>query len=73
MTQLQEIADICKRTPLHFDLSYGHICDFMLEIYKRMDGKDERIFFDQDPDLSLLLSRGEVALKEWCMKKNGGY
>lgn len=23
MTQLQEIADICKRVPLHFDLSYG--------------------------------------------------
>lgn len=73
MTQLEEIARICKNAPLHFDLSYGHICDFSLEIYKRSGDKDEMIYSGQDGDLSLLLSRGEVTLKEWCAKNNGGY
>lgn len=73
MTQLEEITRICKNVPLHFDLSYGHICDFLLEIYKRMDSKNEIIYSGQDNDLPLLLSRGEIALKEWCMENNGGY
>lgn len=73
MTQLEQIARICKDVPLHFDLCYGHITDFMLEIYKRMDGKNEMVYSGQDNDLSLLLSRGEVALKDWYMKNNGGY
>lgn len=38
-----------------------------------MDGKNEMIYSGQDNDLSLLLSRGEVALKDWCMKNNSGY
>lgn len=73
MTQLEEIAKICENAPLHFDLSYSHIADYMLDIYKRKDDKDEMIFNEQSNDLSLLLSRGEVALKDWCMKNNGGY
>ena len=73
MTQLEEIAKICENVPLHFDLSYGNVCDFVLDIYNHQQSGDERIYFGQDNDLSCLLSKGEVALKDWCLEHKGGY
>lgn len=61
---------------MHLDFSYCKTCDWMLSIYKRgcgKDGEDLIIFNDQDCDPTLLLAKGEIALKEWLWKNYGGY
>lgn len=61
---------------MHLELGYSKRTDWCLHIWKKgcaKDGKDLEIFFDQDTDFDLLPAKGEVALKEWLLKNQGGY
>lgn len=73
MTQLEKIAQICENTNLHFHLCYGSIINYALSIWQKSEVGIIKIFDGQGTDLSLLLSRGEVALKGWCDTNRGGY
>lgn len=60
----------------HFELTYSSICDWMIRIYKSKcndNGKDLIIFEDQNIDCLYLISKAEVALKDWLIENNGGY
>lgn len=69
MTQLKEIAGIIDdaRLNLHFNLEYGHVYDWICQIwFGRYDVLDKRIIYKgQSEDLSRLLSEAEVTLKKW--------
>ena len=50
--------------------------DWCLHIWKKgcgEEGKDLEICKEQERDLSLILAKGEVAIKEWLLENDGGY
>ena len=67
---------LVERCPAHFELYYSKHMDWRLKIWKKgcaEDGSDIVICDEQDCDLSLVLAKGEVALKEWMSENQGGY
>lgn len=61
---------------MHFELYYSKTMDWCLKIWKKgcgENGDDIVICNAQDCDLSYVLAKGEVAVKEWLLENNGGY
>lgn len=70
---LNKIVTVHK---FHIELTYSSITDWCLTITRRgckVGGGDLIVFDGQDNDLSLLLAKAEVAVKEHCTDKLGGY
>ena len=67
---------LAQRHTMHFELYYSKIMDWCLHIYKKgcgENGGDLEICKEQSCDLSYVLAKGEVAIKEWLLENNGGY
>lgn len=67
---------LIQNNPMHFELYYSKTMDWCLHIWKKgcgKNGEDLDICNEQDCDLSLILAKGEVAVKEWLTENNGGY
>lgn len=70
---LKKIVTVHK---FHVELTYSSITDWCLTITRReckVGGGDLIVFDGQDSDLSLLLAKAEVAVKEYCTDNLGGY
>ena len=62
--------------PMHLDISYSKICDWIIYIYKKgcaEVGTDIKIAYVQNGDMELCFARAQVALKEWLAENEGGY
>ena len=71
-----DFLELAQLHTMHLELFYSKTVDWCLHIYKRgcgENGKDLEIFNEQSCDLSYLLAKGEVAIKDWLLKNNGGY
>lgn len=67
---------LAQEHTMHFELYYSKNMDWYLHIYKEgcgENGGDIEICEEQSCDLSLVLAKGEVAIKEWLLENNGGY
>lgn len=49
---------------MHFELYYSKTMDWYLRVWKHYEGKDVEICDVQSCDLSYVLAKGEVAIKE---------
>ena len=68
--------ELVKQHTMHFELYYSKTVDWCLRVWKKgfgENGADIEICNVQDYDLSLVLAKGEVAIKEWLLENNGGY
>lgn len=65
---------IVQEHSLHLELYYSKTMDWYLHIYQKA-GADYcvEICEEQSPDLGFVMAKGEVALKGWLLKNNGGY
>lgn len=58
----------------HLEILYSSTCDWMLKIYRRnKSGKDVEIFNDQNVDIQYLISKAQVAIKDYLLENYGGY
>lgn len=76
MADINWLAEIVKVHKFHIEFYYSSITDWCLTITRRgckVDGGDLIIFDGQDCDLSLLLAKADVAVKEHCSDNLGGY
>lgn len=77
MSEFLKFFDKIRRTsPMHLEVSYSKICDWIIHIYKRDcsdDGSDLEIFYGSDGDVDLIFAKAYVALKEWLTDNEGGY
>ena len=76
MTDISWLAEIVKVHKFHIEFYYSSITDWCLTITRKgcaEDGSDIVVFDDECCDLSLLLAKAEVAVKEYCSEKLGGY
>ena len=76
MADINWLAEIVKVNKFHIDLSYSSITMWCLTITRRKCAKgcaDITVFDDECNDLSLLLAKAEVAVKEYCFEELGGY
>ena len=73
--RLEFFENQCHNYGLTFELYYSSILDWCLTIgYKATHPKHEEVLFDtQHCDISLVLARAEVFLKEWLLENKGGY
>lgn len=68
--------DISHDYPMHLEIHYSKTVDWCVMIYKKNcgeDGKDLIIFQEQDCDISFLMAKAQVKLKEHLIEANGGY
>jgi hypothetical protein len=71
-----EWLELAQQYTMHLELYYSKTMDWFLHIYKKGSGekgKDLEICNEQSCDLSYVLAKGEVAIKEWLTENNGGY
>lgn len=76
MADINWLAEIVKVHKFHIEFYYSSITDWCLIITRKgcdVDGSDLIVFDGQDCDLSLLLAKAEVAVKEYCLEELGGY
>ena len=76
MADINWLAEIVKVHKFHIEFYYSSITDWCLTITRKgcaKDGGDVVVFDDECYDLSLLLSKAEVAVKEYCLEELGGY
>lgn len=64
---------IVQEHSLHLELYYSKTMDWYLHIYQKEGEEVECICKTQSPDLGFVMAKGEVALKGWLLKNNGGY
>ena len=67
---------LAQKHTIHLELYYSKTMDWCLDIYKKgcgENGEDLEICKEQSCDLSYVLAKGEVAIKEWLLENNGGY
>lgn len=58
----------------HLGLLYSSTCDWILRIYRRdKSGKDVEIFNEQNVDIQYLISKAQVAVKDYLVDNYGGY
>ena len=70
------VFDLAESHIMHLDLSYSKTMDWWLRVYKKGCGKNGRdiVICDiQDCDLSYVLAKGEVMVKEWLTENEGKY
>ena len=71
-----DFLELTQQHTMHLQLFYSKTMDWCLHIYKRgcgENGGDLEICKEQSCDLSYLLAKGEVAIKDWLIENNGGY
>ncbi|KGF52401.1 HAD family hydrolase [Prevotella amnii] len=76
MADINWLAEIVKVHKFHIEFYYSSITDWCLIITRKgcnKGGGDIVVFDDECNDLSLLLSKAEVAVKEYCLEELGGY
>lgn len=76
MADINWLAEIVKVHKFHIEFYYSSITDWCLTIKRKgckVGGGDLIVFDGQDSDLSLLLAKAEVAVKEHCTDNLGGY
>lgn len=65
-----------KKYPMHLEIFYGHITDWIIRVYKQgcaEDGSDIPILNVQECDMELAFAKAQVELKEWLLDNVGGY
>ena len=70
------VFDLVEAHTMHLDLSYSKNIDWWLRVYKKgcgKNGRDIMICEIQDCDLSYVLDKGAVMVKEWLVEHKGGY
>lgn len=71
-----EWMKLAEEHTMHIELYYSKNVDWCLRIYKKgcgENGADIEICNEQGCDLSYILAKGEVSLKEWLLENNRGY
>ena len=66
-----ECFELAQRYTMHLELYYSKTMDWYLHIYKKgcgENGKDLEICEEQSCDLSYVLAKGEVSIKEWLLE-----
>lgn len=64
------IENLIRRYPVHVEISYSKVTDWMVRIWKA--GVDD-ICCIQDCDMELAFAKAHVELKEWLREHEGGY
>jgi hypothetical protein len=77
------INNLVKRFPVHVEIYYSHICDWVIRVYKQgcaedypdseKDGNDAVICYVQESDMELCFAKAQIAVKEWLADNDGGY
>lgn len=72
---LRFFDDVRSRAPLHIEIGYSSVTDWMIVIYQGRSYAESQkeIVNVQSCDMELCFAMAQVALKEWLMKKYGGY
>lgn len=80
---LQFIDNLAHRFPVHVEITYSKITDWMIYVYKKGAAKDYPksdsaqgdavLCCEQDSDMELCFAKAHVAVKEWLSDNNGGY
>lgn len=76
MADINWLLEIVKVHKFHITMGYAPVCGWVVYVMRRgcaSDGSDLIIFDGEDSDLSLLLAKAEVAVKEYCINELGGY
>ena len=76
MADINWLSDIVKEHKFHITIDYSPTSDWVVYVMRKgcaSDGSDLVIFDGEDSDLSLLLAKAEVAVKEYCTNELGGY
>lgn len=84
MNDFLKFVDEKRRVfPMHVEITYGRISDWVIYIYKsgcaknypnsESSGDDAVIVHEQDIDMELCFAKAHVALKEWLLENEGGY
>jgi hypothetical protein len=71
-----ELGRLIEQRKCHFELSYSSVTDYMMKLFLRKynrDGSDFVVYEGQSNDLDYLISKCEVAYKDWLLKNEGGY
>ena len=73
---LKFFAEKTKHYPMCFSLSYSKSCYWCLRIWREKcvdDWFDEEVCYIEHCDIELIFAKAHVALKEFLLKKEGGY
>lgn len=72
---LRFFEDIRTRVPMHIEIGYSSVVDWMIVIYEGRSYAESQkeIVNVQNCDMELCFAQAQVALKEWLMKEYGGY
>lgn len=76
MADINWLKDIVKVYKFHITIDYSPVSNWVVYVMRKgcaYDGSDLVIFDGEDSDLSLLLAKAEVAVKEYCSENLGGY
>ena len=76
MADINWLKDIVKVYKFHIPIDYSPLSKWGVYVMRKgcaYDGSDLVIFDGEDSDLSLLLAKAEVAVKEYCSENLGGY
>lgn len=77
------VDDLKHRFPIHVEIYYSRITDWVISIRKQgcaedypdspHDGSDAILVNESSCDMELCFARAHVALKEWLLEHDGGY
>lgn len=72
---LRFFEDIRTRVPMHIEIGYSSVVDWMIVIYRGRSYAEsqEEIVNVQNCDMEMCFALAQVAFKEWLMKEYGGY
>ena len=72
---LRFFDDVRSRIPLHIEIGYSSVVDWMIVIYQGRSYMESQnaIVNVQSCDMELCFAMAQVALKEWLMKEYGWY
>jgi hypothetical protein len=73
---LKFVDEKVRHYPMHIEITYCKICDWMIHIFKAKcgeNGADLEILTVQHCDMELCFAKAHVKLKEWLLENEGGY
>lgn len=76
MLDINWLSKIVKVHKFHITMDYSPVCDWNLYVMRKgcaEDGINIIVFEGQNSDLSLLLAKAEISVKEYCTENLGGY
>lgn len=73
---LRFLADLQHRWKFHAEITYSHITDWVIYVYRKGyndDGTDQTLCYVDSPDLEYACAKAYAELKEKLVEYDGGY